>query len=168
MLPGGRILYTAKTVPLWILKGLDKNHKTLISQLELLAVITANLTFAEHIANQRVLYFEDNTCALSAMIHGSSSKTDMARLANMYHIQNFNLDITAWHEWVPSKANIADIPSRIRFSRGSTIDNWQMLIDMGAELVNMVLPTREQWQNLARWQSDSFKVKDTSQLSESE
>ena len=167
ILPGGKTLFTARKVPLWILRGLDRNHKTLISQLELLAVVTANLTFAKHLAKQRVLYFEDNTCALSAMIHGYSSKEDMARLANMYHIQNFNLEITAWHEWVPSKANIADIPSRIRFARNSTVDNWQELLDMGAEQVGMVLPTRAQWRSLARWQSEILKVREDT-LPESE
>ena len=152
IMPNGKKYYASLEVPGWILEGFDKRHKTLISQLELLAVIAANLTFAHLLTKQRVMYFEDNTTALSAMIYGYSSKEDMARLANMYHLQNFNLDIFAWHEWVPSKANIADIPSRPRFSPDSSADNWECLA--GMEKVDMILPTREQWESLGKWQSD--------------
>ena len=99
--------------------------------------------------DQRVIYFEDNTVALSAMIHGYAKRADMARVSNMYHLQNFFLRVDAWHKWVPSAANIADVPSRPRWTKG--YDNWQPLWDLGAEQVDMKLPTPGQWDDLTRW-----------------
>ena len=149
ILPTGR--FAALECPRWIRKRLNRNAKTVINQLELLAVILANLTFYEWLIDERVIYFEDNTCALSAMINGYASKEDMARLTNMYHLQNFFMNVDAWHDWVPSAANIADVPSRPRYERGSHQDGWQPLWDLRAEEVPMKLPTEGQWDSLQRW-----------------
>ena len=77
----------------------------------------------------------------------------MARLTNMYHLQNFFMKVDAWHEWVPSKANIADAPSRPRWegSGSSRTDNWAPLWSLRAEQVPMQLPTERQWDDLKEW-----------------
>ena len=121
----------------------------MIAQLELIAVVLANLTFSRYLIDQRVIYFEDNTVALSAMIHGYAKRVDMARVSNMYHLQNFFLRVDAWHEWVPSAANIADVPSRPRWE--GCRDMWQPLWDLGARQVDMKTPTPGQWDDLTRW-----------------
>ena len=84
------------------------------------------------------------------MIHGYASRTDMARLSNMYHLQNFHMNVDAWHEWVPSEANIADIPSRPRFDKKGN-DLWQQLWDLKAEQIEMLIPEPEQWDDLKKW-----------------
>ena len=57
-------------------------------------------------------FFEDNTPAWSALIQGYSSSRAMARLNSFFHLAIAALDIDLWVEWVPSKANPADWPSR--------------------------------------------------------
>ena len=54
----------------------------------------------------------DNTGALSALVHGYAGKPDLARLVNVYHVQVVGLRCMTWNEWVPSKANPGDIPTR--------------------------------------------------------
>ena len=133
----------------------SRTAQKFICQLELFAVVLANLTFRELLSGQQVIYFEDNTPALSSLIHGYSSKEDMAHLANMYHLLNFAMEVDAWHEWVPSSANIADVPSRPRFKTnspsGDRVDSWQPLIDIGAERTRMIFPSQEEFFNLNTW-----------------
>ena len=63
-------------------------------------------------AGREVIHFVDNTTALSLAVHGYANEPDMANLVNSLHICDAMLAIDAWWEWVPSKANVADLPSR--------------------------------------------------------
>ena len=59
-----------------------------------------------------MIHFVDNTGALSALVHGYARKPDMARMVNVFHAQMVGLQCEWYGEWVPSKANPADIPTR--------------------------------------------------------
>ena len=37
----------------------------------------------------------------------------MAAFVNALHLMDAALEVDAWYEWVPSKANISDLPSRL-------------------------------------------------------
>ncbi len=41
----------------------------------------------------------------------------MVNMTNELHLQLANLQVSAWFEWVPSLANIEDLPSRIETIR---------------------------------------------------
>ena len=156
--PSGETYYSSAICPEWLQQMIEpkagqakKRKRAIICQLELLATITANDTFSDILRGQRVIYFIDNTAALSCVVHGYSSKPEMATLTNMYHLQNFKLGIDAWHEWVPSSANIADLPSRRRFDKNSSTDNWSPLLQMGAIRREMRIPRRESFLSLRHW-----------------
>ena len=83
-----------------------------INQLEQLAAACARLTFPGALAERRVLHFIDNTCALSASVHGYANAADMAAFVNALHLSDAVMGVDAWYEWVPSKANISDWASR--------------------------------------------------------
>ena len=57
-------------------------------------------------------HFVDNTVALSAFVHGYVGKEDLAQLVNVYHMTAAALRARTYLDYVPSKANIADLPSR--------------------------------------------------------
>ena len=59
-----------------------------------------------------MIHFVDNTGALSSLVHGYAGKAEAARLVNMFHLALIALDIKWYGEWVPSKANVADIMTR--------------------------------------------------------
>ena len=56
--------------------------------------------------------FVDNTVALSNLVHGYARTTDMAAIVNAYHLLAAGLRASTYMDYVPSKANIADLPSR--------------------------------------------------------
>ena len=55
--------------------------------------------------------FIDNAVALSALIHGYARSTDMAYMSNAFHMQLAGLRTSVYLDYVPSKANIADLQS---------------------------------------------------------
>jgi len=85
----------------------------IINQLELLAILTALLTFPELFRNRRALWFVDNCSALSACVHGYTDKLDMAKMANSVRLALCSLGARARFDWVPTDANISDTPSRV-------------------------------------------------------
>ena len=103
----------SKRVPDWVLRSLE-DRETQINQLELLGILCAVETFGEtHLQGRDVLFLCDNTSALSSAVHGYARNADMAALSNALHLRLARLHCRTWFEWVPSKANPADVPSRI-------------------------------------------------------
>ena len=54
--------------------------------------------------------------ALSALVHGYSGKPELAKMVNVFYLQAISLRVSAYLDYVPSKANIADLPSRQEWS----------------------------------------------------
>lgn len=50
--------------------------------------------------------------ALSAYVHGYSGKQELAKTVNVFYLQMVALRASVYFDYVPSKANIADLPSR--------------------------------------------------------
>ena len=75
-------------------------------------MVAARLTFPNVLRGRRVLHFVDNTVALSKAVHGYANEPDMAAVVNALHACDAALQCDSWYEWVPSKANVADLPSR--------------------------------------------------------
>ena len=63
---------------------------------------------------RKVIHFVDNAGALSHMVNGYAwaCAPDAARLINAFHIAIMALEMRWYGEWVPSKANPADIMTR--------------------------------------------------------
>ena len=106
-------------LPQWVYNYLAQHDKTLIMQAEMLAALSALMSDPSAFAGRKVIIFVDNTGALSSLLHGYSSKPDAARLCNLFHLYAAAIGCSIYFEWVPSKANLADLPSR------ATIDAWR-------------------------------------------
>ena len=98
-------------VPAWLLAALRPRGQQ-INHLEMAAAVAARVTFPDVLAGRKVIHFLDNTTALSKAVHGYANEPDMATITNSLHMCDAMLGIDAWWEWVPSKANVADLPSR--------------------------------------------------------
>jgi hypothetical protein len=99
----------------WLLREFAGDHtlQTHINSMELLAILAAVWTVGPDMLQDReVLFFCDNTSAMSAAVHGYARSPNMAALSNTLHLALASLRVKAWFEWVPSAANCADIPSR--------------------------------------------------------
>ena len=79
---------------------------------ELLAVPTAILSFSALMANRSVFFFVDSTTAMGALVHGTSSADALAALARYTHVLMANEVPDYWFEWISTRTNPADGPSR--------------------------------------------------------
>ena len=105
-------------MPDWavLLSSWRTDRVTYIAELELLAAIAVYTTYPAVFAGRKVNHFIDNTVALSALVHGYASKPDLAKGVNVFYLQMVALRASVYLDWVPSKANIADLPSRSEFA----------------------------------------------------
>ena len=62
--------------------------------------------------DRQVLFFIDNTDALSTTVNGCSKSPHLTGLSNTLHLSMTYLKCQSRFEWVPSDANPVDIPSR--------------------------------------------------------
>ena len=126
--------------------GLDRNgefQKTYIAQLEVVGGVAAYFTFSERVKGRDVNHFIDNTVALSGLVHGYARKLDLARMVNAFHLQMAGLRANAYYEFVPSLANLADLPSRNEF---------ELLEQLGGRRVDVVFMPAADWLGpLRRW-----------------
>ena len=95
-------------------------RQTYIGQLELLAGLCVYTSLGSSarphgrsIAGRRVIHFVDNTSALAGMARGYAGPTDSRRLVHALHCLLAGYGIKAWFDYVPSKANVSDEPSRV-------------------------------------------------------
>ena len=80
-----------------------------------------------------VMHYIDNFVALSAVVKGYASKADCAILVNCLHEAVLELRTQhLWAEWIPSKANPDDWPTRPELEH---------LIPSTAVFIPMVLPS---------------------------
>ena len=98
-----------------LLPSWSHDQKTFIAELETLAAIAVYTTWPEMFVGRSVNHWIDNTVALSALVHGYSGKPSLAKPVNIFYLQMFSLRARVYFDWVPSKANIADLPSREMF-----------------------------------------------------
>ena len=112
--PADGVVRYAYGKPDWpsLLQFWPSDRKTYIAQLEVLAAVAAYFTYPALFAGRRVNHFVDNTVALSALVNGYAGKPDLAKMVNAFFLQMAGLRAHVYFDWVPSKANIADLPSR--------------------------------------------------------
>ena len=107
----GRVWHFADRIPReWRRRLLAR--ETQINLFELIAFRIALATFGSWFAHSRVVAFVDNSAALSMVVRGWSKADDANEVAGecWHDIAACGADVH--FEWVPSKLNLADGPSR--------------------------------------------------------
>lgn len=141
-------LFSSGQCPGWMWEELRGDDKMIVNQLEGVAVIAADLTFADYIRGRRVWHFVDNGSTISAVVNGYSGKPEMAHISNVCCILAIALALDKWYEHVAGPANVADLPSRREAKERS--QQWIQCL-AGFTEVKMVLPTRAQWRDPLGW-----------------
>ena len=145
---GGHLQYGAAVPPDETIATFqpDRNGdlmKTYIAQLEVVGGVAVYYTFPAKVRGREVNHFIDNTVALSGLVHGYARKLDLARMVNAFHLQIFGLNANVYYEFVPSLANLADLPSR---------DDFELLEQLGGRRVPVAFPPAADWHGpLRRW-----------------
>jgi hypothetical protein len=128
--------HASALVPEWLMQKF-RPRQQYIGQLEVLAAVAAytSNTGAEgtrgSLRGRDVVHFIDNTGALFGLQKGYSGDLDSARLIHVFHAAVAAMGVNPWLEFVPSGANIADLPSRGEFS---------LLQELGSEKFDVKWP----------------------------
>ena len=91
-------------------------RKQYIMPFETVAPVVALLTRPAQFKGRHVILFVDNTGALFGLGKGDCHDVDSARMVHVFHTLCAALGISVWLEYVPSGANISDLPSRDEFA----------------------------------------------------
>ena len=103
-----------------------------VTALEALGALAAITTFPEAFRGREVIHFIDNTGAMFNLANGYSGQADIAMISHIFHASCLALGADVWFEWVPSGANIADLPSR---------DEFELLNELGSVVGEVVWPS---------------------------
>ena len=91
-----------------------------------------------------MLHFVDNTSALAGMARGYAGPTDSRRLVHALRCLLAGYGIQAWFDYVPSKANVSDEPSR-----DPELADAVYVIDIESRLrsepIPLYMPEQEAW-----------------------
>ena len=89
-----------------------REREQYVGQLEVLAAVSAYTSRADQLRGRDVIHFIDNVGAYSGLGKGYSRDVASGRMISVFHTMNVALGANVWFEYVPSKANIADLTSR--------------------------------------------------------
>jgi len=130
------LAYSSYDAPEWLL-GLMVYPGACIGQLEILAALLPYTTLAwARLRGRRVLHFIDNTSSMYSLFKGYSSQGDSSWFVSIFHLVCASLQVDVWWEYVRSKANIADLPSRASYG---------LLESLGAMWSAPILPSLDQF-----------------------
>ena len=140
--------HSSAVVPAYFIEGLVEGRHY-IGQVEILAAILPYVSAPELFRGKRVLHWIDNTAALSAMMRGYSRSPDYARLVHAFHAFNVGLGARVYFEYVRSKGNVADEPSRIDLTH-EVYDFFESSPRLrSVNSIESVMPERRRWYEAA-------------------
>ena len=106
-----------RDIGLDVIKQMVPGKKTYIGQLEALAAASVLETLPARLTRGRsAIMWIDNLSAKYGLQKGYSKVPDSGRIINAFRLKQASLGMTIWFEYVPSKQNIADLPSRGQLS----------------------------------------------------
>ena len=135
-------VYSKLVLPEEFYRYFAPDKKTYIAQAELLVAVAVYYSVPCLLKDRAAMHFIDNVVALSAVVKGYASKADCAILVNCLHEAVLELRTHLWAEWIPSKANPADWPTRPELEH---------LIPSTAVFIPMVLPSVEKFMAMLNW-----------------
>ena len=112
---GRLIFYTDWAVPPKLLEIFQIRRDNQIMGLELLAIALALDSFADMLRGKRVRMWSDNTGSEAAAREGKSKSFDHGCIAHCIWLAAAQLGIEFRVDRVPTKSNIADLPSRRKY-----------------------------------------------------
>lgn len=144
-----------------VLRTFVPGKKQYIGQLELLYAVAPYYTLPHVFADRDVIHFIDNTSACWALVKGYSRAIDSGMIVSAFHASMVSVKARVFFEYVDTKANPADLPSRGAMTE---LVGELSSAGIGGNIVTVeyVLPkTQSWWSSAGHWISGmSRKVKD--------
>jgi len=98
---------------------------------------------------QRVIHWIDNLSAVAGLCKGYSRVHDSVRLVHAFHAFANGLGARVWFEYVPTKANVSDAPSREDLSGRFYPFEFVELPGVGSWDAGLTLPNERRWDDEA-------------------
>ena len=100
-------------IPPHLLRWLFHIKKQYIAQLELMAVLSLYHSIpSDVLAGELIIHFVDNQGVLWNLVDAASSNPGCAAMTHTTAMRQARLRCRVWYDYVTSKANVADLPSR--------------------------------------------------------
>ena len=99
----------------WLEKWRSSGKRQLICQAELFPLLVAKATWFEILQHRSIMWFIDNNAALSAAIRAFSPVLENYELLVLNSQLDVQLQSLHWYSRVPSKSNLSDEASRLKF-----------------------------------------------------
>ena len=109
------LVHASAEVPADVIAQL-RSRKQQIAAVELFGVLAPYLSVPDMLRGRRVIHWIDNTSAVAASTKGYSKAPDSARIVHALHMRIASIRARVWFEYVRTKANVADEPSRVDLS----------------------------------------------------
>ena len=151
----GTWTHSYRDVGIDILRQLTPGKKTYIGQLEGLAAAAVVHTLpAEWLAGRDGYMWIDNMGAKYSLQKGSARKEDSARIVDSFSKRVASLGFRPWIEYVPSAQNVADLPSRDKWSEYYSVigaDEHGLLPsgELASEWIEMNVPDVSGWSSIS-------------------
>ena len=144
----GRWIHGSAKVSQEFIREFLRPGKTYIGQLELLAAVSVYYSIdPSELRDRKVIHWIDNTGALAAMVKGYARQTDGARIVHAFSALVVRLGFSTWFEYVRTKANLADLPSREGLQGYEQFEDTEFAQALGSTRVEMRLPPMQAWAN---------------------
>jgi len=139
--PRGRYFYAARRVSISDLPQLERDSD-IIGQLELLAAASPYVSFPDApFDDEDVIHFIDNVSALYRLVKGFSSRPDSLAIIRAFHVANIAIRANVWFNYVATKANVADLPSRLAIGEmADVLRSFDPSFDLIGDRVDLVIP----------------------------
>ena len=143
----GKTFFCEMPAPPKVLEGFIRRADNQIMGLEMLSIALGLSSFQELLVGRRVVVWSDNTGAEAAAARGTAKQFDHGCLAHCLWLRAAQLGIEMYIKRVPTKDNIADLPSRGEFG---------LLKWMGASQKTAMLDSM--FMHSASWESLSLRI----------
>jgi hypothetical protein len=129
-----------------VISQLLPGKKTYIGQLESLAGAAPYYSYdAARFNGRQIYHWIDNVAAVAGLSRGYSGKGDTARIVNSFNVRQAYLRCRVWWEWIPSKQNIADLPSRWAADEWSHGEDIEIIPGVFSRWIDFILPPFHSW-----------------------
>ena len=120
----------------------------MINVVEMVGALALLTTFPDLLRGRRVLMYQDNSTAFHCAISGNCHDAAVRDVGTRFHLAAAGLGIGLWVEWVNTKAQLADAPSRIhewRTHGGPGHEHEQAFSGLITDTRPLKLPVERDW-----------------------
>ena len=120
----------------------------MINVVEMAGALALLTTFPDLLRGRRVFMYQDNSTAFHCAVTGNCHDAAVRDVGARFHLAAAGLGVGLWVEWVNTKAQLADAPSRIhkwKTHGGTGHEHETLFSNLVTDIRPLVLPAEREW-----------------------